>query len=298
MQRHGEIRTNLQRSDRSEEHDLLFRARGRQFDLSERTYIAGILNVTPDSFSDGGRFFNHDAALRQAERMLEEGADFIDVGGESTRPYAEPIDAAEETARVIPVVSMLSERADVTISIDTSKASVAKAAMDAGAHIINDVTALRSDPELATVAAEHEAGLILMHMKGTPRTMQENPEYDDVISEIRDFLGRAIDKACRSGVDFESIMVDPGIGFGKKLEHNLTILKNLSELGSLRRPVMVGPSRKSFIGNLLDLPVERREAGTLAAVVSSILSGASVVRVHDVRPAKEAAVIVDAIVRS
>ncbi|KPJ61317.1 MAG: dihydropteroate synthase [Latescibacteria bacterium DG_63] len=272
--------------------------RGADLDLSERTYIAGILNVTPDSFSDGGKFVERDTALKHAERMVEEGADLIDVGGESTRPYAAPVGATEEKARVIPVISMLSKRSDVIISVDTSKASVARAALDAGAHMINDVSALRFDPDLANVAAEYEAGLVLMHMKGTPRTMQENPEYDDLFAEITSFLNEAVDKACKSGVCFESIMLDPGIGFGKKLEHNLAILKNLTELKALKRPIMVGPSRKSFIGNLLNLPVEERTSGTLAAVAVSIFSGASVVRVHDVKQAKEAAVIVDAIMRS
>jgi dihydropteroate synthase len=272
--------------------------RGSELHLSGRTHVAGILNVTPDSFSDGGKFFEHNTALRQAERMIEEGADFIDVGGESTRPFAAPVDGPEETARVVPVVSALSTRFDVPISVDTSKASVARAALDAGAHIINDVSALRFDSELAGVVAEYGAGLILMHMKGTPRTMQKNPEYDDVVAEIRCFLDKAVRKACDSGVHFESIMVDPGIGFGKKLEHNLSVLKNLAELKTLRRPIMVGPSRKSFIGNLLDLPVEERVSGTLAAVVVSILSGAAVVRVHDVKQGKEAAVVADAIARS
>ncbi len=279
------------------ERESIFRLRAGELDLSERTYIAGILNVTPDSFSDGGKFLERDAALRQAERMIDEGADLIDIGGESTRPGAVPVDAPEEAARVVPVVSELSKRSNVIISVDTSKAAVARAALDAGAHIINDVSALRSDPELASVVTEYGAGLILMHMKGTPRTMQKNPEYEDVLGEIGHFLKAAIGTACRSGVHFESIMVDPGIGFGKKLEHNLAILKGLAELKVLRRPIMVGPSRKSFIGNLLDLPVEERVSGTLAAVVASILAGAAVVRVHDVRQGREAAVVADAIVR-
>lgn len=297
MQSDSQTRGNLAHNEFRDELNCIFRFRGKQFDLSEKTHVAGILNVTPDSFSDGGKFFELDAALGHAERMIEEGADLIDVGGESTRPYSAPVDVSEETGRVVPVISVLSKRFDAAISIDTSKASVARAALDAGAHIINDVSALRSDPELGEVAAEYGAGLVLMHMKGTPRTMQENPEYEDVLSEIRCFLSEAMERARKSGVGFESIMVDPGIGFGKKLEHNLTILKNLSELRTLQRPVMVGPSRKSFIGNLLDLPVGERVYGTLGAVAASILSGAGMVRVHDVKQAKEAAVIVDAIMK-
>jgi dihydropteroate synthase len=275
-----------------------FLFRGGRLDLAKRTCIAGILNVTPDSFSDGGKFLEPEAALRHAEKMIKEGADVIDVGGESTRPRSVPVEESEEIARVVPVISELVKRFDVVVSVDTYKASVAKAALDAGAHIINDVSALRFDPELADVTSRYGAGLILMHMKGTPVTMQDNPEYNDVMSEITDFLRKAIDNARTAGVRFESIMVDPGIGFGKKLVHNLTILKNLSRLKSLQRPIMVGPSRKSFIGQLLDLPIEERLPGTLAAIVVCVLSGASLVRAHDVKEAKEAVVIADAVAKA
>ncbi|UCF78522.1 MAG: dihydropteroate synthase [Candidatus Eiseniibacteriota bacterium] len=295
MQRDSQTKGRLHLADSRAGRDHLFRFRGGELDLSGRTHVAGVLNVTPDSFSDGGKFFERDAALAHAERMIEEGADILDVGGESTRPYSQPVDASEEAARVVPVISLLSKRSDVIISVDTSKAAVARAALDAGAHIINDVSALRFDPELAGIAAEYGAGLVLMHMKGTPRTMQESPEYGDVVYEITRFLDDAIQRARKDGVDFESIIIDPGIGFGKKLEHNLTILKRLSEFRALKRPIMVGPSRKSFIGTLLDRPVHERTSGTLAAVVASVMSGAAVVRVHDVRQAKEAVVIADAI---
>jgi dihydropteroate synthase len=282
----------------SQVNDATFSFRGGRLDLSKRTYVAGILNVTPDSFSDGGKFLEPEAALRHAEKMIKEGADVIDVGGESTRPRSVPVKESEEIARVVPVISELVKRFDVIVSVDTYKASVAKAALDAGAHIINDVSALRFDPEIADVTSAYGAGLILMHMKGTPVTMQDNPEYNDVMSEITGFLRKAIDNASAAGVHLESIMVDPGIGFGKKLVHNLTILKNLSQLKLLRRPIMVGPSRKSFIGQLLDLPVEERLPGTLAAIVICVLSGASLVRVHDVKEAREAVVIADAVAKT
>jgi dihydropteroate synthase len=282
----------------SQVNDATFSFRGGRLDLSKRTYVAGILNVTPDSFSDGGKFLEPEAALRHAEKMIKEGADVIDVGGESTRPRSVPVKESEEIARVVPLISELVKRFDVIVSVDTYKASVAKAALDAGAHIINDVSALRFDPKIADVTSAYGAGLILMHMKGTPVTMQDNPEYNDVMSEITGFLRKAIDNAKAAGVHLESIMVDPGIGFGKKLVHNLTILKNLSQLKLLQRPIMVGPSRKSFIGQLLDLPVEERLPGTLAAIVICVLSGASLVRVHDVKEAREAVVIADAVAKT
>jgi len=282
----------------SHENSDTFLFRGGAFHLTGRTLVAGILNVTPDSFSDGGKFVDRNAALRHAEKMIEEGADFIDIGGESTRPHAVPVSESEEMARVVPVISDLTKRFDVPVSIDTYKSKVAEAALDAGAHIINDVSALRFDQKLAATAARYGAGLILMHMKGTPADMQDSPEYDDVMQEIRDFLDRAIEEARKSGVGFESIVVDPGIGFGKKLEHNLTILKNLSSLRSLGRPIMVGPSRKSFIGQLLNVPVEQRLPGTLAAVAVCVLSGASIIRVHDVREAREVVAIAEAVART
>ncbi|MBN1503937.1 MAG: dihydropteroate synthase [Candidatus Eisenbacteria bacterium] len=275
----------------------LFRFRGGAFDLSSRTHVVGILNVTPDSFSDGGRFADPDSALRHAEKMAGEGADIIDVGGESTRPFSEPVDESTETRRVVPVISAIARRFDIPVSVDTCKASVAAAAVDAGARIINDISALRFDSRMGEVAARLKTGVILMHMKGTPRNMQENPEYADVMSEIRVFLSAAVKRARSHGIEFERIMLDPGIGFGKKLEHNLTILRNLSDLADLRRPILVGPSRKSFIGLLTNRPVDERLSGTLAAVVGSVLNGASAVRVHDVGQAREAATVADAILR-
>jgi dihydropteroate synthase len=279
-------------------HSAIFRFRGGALDLSARTHVVGILNVTPDSFSDGGRFTDPDSALRHAEKMIGEGADMIDVGGESTRPYSEPVDEATEIKRVVPVVSAIAKRFDTPVSVDTCKASVAEAAIDAGARVINDVSALRFDPRMGDVAAERKAGVILMHMKGTPRSMQENPQYADVMSEVRVFLSAAVKRARSHGVGFEHIMVDPGVGFGKKLEHNLTILRNLSDLSDLGRPVLVGPSRKFFLGLLTNRPVDERLSGTLAAVVVSVLNGASAVRVHDVAEAKDAVAVADALLRA
>ncbi len=278
-------------------NSTVFRFRGGAFDLSSRTHVIGILNVTPDSFSDGGRFTDPDSALRHAEKMIGEGADMIDVGGESTRPYSEQVDESTEIKRVVPVISAITKRFDTPVSVDTCKASVADAAVGAGARVINDISALRFDPGMGEVAAEHKVGVILMHMKGTPRSMQENPQYVDVMSEIRVFLSAAVKRARSLGIGFEHIMLDPGIGFGKKLEHNLAILRNLSELADLGRPVLVGPSRKSFIGLLTNRSVDERLSGTLAAVVASVLHGAAAVRVHDVGEAKDAVAVADAIVR-
>jgi len=219
------------------------------------------------------------------------------VGGESTRPFSEAIDESTEMKRVVPVISAIAKRFDTPVSVDTCKASVAAAAVDAGARVINDISALRFDARMGEVAARHKTGVILMHMKGTPRNMQENPEYVDVMSEIRVFLSAAVKRARSHGIGFEHIMLDPGIGFGKRLEHNLAIVRNLSELADLRRPVLVGPSRKSFLGLLTNRPVDERLSGTLAAVVASVMNGASAVRVHDVGEAKDAVAVADAILR-
>lgn len=253
----------------------------------------GILNVTPDSFSDGGRYFDLEAAVRKGLEMVEDGADFIDVGGESTRPGSEPILLEEELRRVLPVIERLAKAAAIPISIDTYKSEVARRALGAGAVVVNDISGLHFDPRIADVAAEHRASLVLMHIKGTPRTMQWNPEYDNVVEEVCDYLAEAISIAERRGVS--QIFVDPGIGFGKRLEHNLELFRRLGEFKRFGYPVLVGPSRKSFIGRILELPVEERLEGTAAAVAASILNGASVVRVHDVKEMKRVARVVDAI---
>lgn len=258
--------------------------------------VMGVLNATPDSFSDGGRFLDPDAAARRAVQLVEEGAGILDVGGESTRPGAEEIPAAEEVARVVPVIEAI-RRAGVSvpISIDTRKSAVARAALAAGAAIVNDVSAL-SDPEMAAVAAEHGAGLVLMHMKGTPRTMQERPEYDDVTAEVADSLAAAMDRAALAGVAPDRIALDPGIGFGKTVEHNLTLIREIPRLLRLGRPVLLGVSRKAFIGRLLgDAPPERRVHGTVGACVAGFDRGARIFRVHDVRPAVEALRIAHAV---
>jgi len=285
--------------------------RGKPFDvqcgkkvlhLSSRTHIMGVLNVTPDSFSDGGKYFSRENALRHALQMAEEGADIIDVGGESSRPKgpygegAEEISAEEEKQRVLPIIKELSERCDVVISIDTYKSSVAEAALKAGASIVNDISGLHFDPSMASVVASHGAALIAMHMQGTPKTMQQNPKYDDVVAEVRTSLAQSVEKAAAEGI--HKIMIDPGIGFGKSLQHNLLLIKHLDAFAGLGRPIVVGPSRKAFIGALLDVPVGERLEGTAAAVAASIFGGAHVVRVHDVKEMKRVAVLTDAILRA
>ncbi|MBI3391727.1 MAG: dihydropteroate synthase [Nitrospirae bacterium] len=245
----------------------------------------GILNVTPDSFSDGGRFAADGDAVRAAERMVEEGADIIDVGGESTRPGAPEVSAEEEIRRVVPVVEALAPRLPIPVSIDTAKAAVARAAIAAGAAIVNDVTALTGDPAMGDVAARAGVPVVLMHMRGTPRTMQADPEnlaYGDVVADVRAELSDRLARAERAGIDPALTIVDPGIGFAKTPEHNLALLARLNELAALGRPILVGPSRKSFIGHVLGLPVMDRLEGTAAAVAIAVMNGAHIVRVHDV----------------
>ena len=263
----------------------------------------GIVNVTPDSFSDGGRFLDPGDAVAHGRALVAAGADVLDVGGESTRPGADPVDEAEELRRVVPVVEGLAD-AGVPVSVDTTKAAVAAAALDAGARIVNDVSAGRFDPELLGVVADLGAGLVLMHMLGEPRTMQEAPEYADVVDEVSAFLAERLAAAEDAGVDREACTVDPGIGFGKTLEHNLQLLARLRELvASADVPVLVGTSRKRFLGTLLDRvageegepPPERRDDATLATVVWALDHGARVVRVHDVRPAIRAVALLEAI---
>jgi dihydropteroate synthase len=271
----------------------LYRFGTTEHDLSSRTHIVGVLNVTPDSFSDGGRFFVESAAIEHAMRLAEEGADIIDIGGESTRPGSDSVPVDEELRRVIPVIEALVAKTKIPISIDTYKSSVAKRALEAGATIVNDISGLTSDPEMVDVAANHDASVIIMHMKGTPKTMQVDPEYDDVVEEVKTFLQEQARVALDHGIS--QIIIDPGIGFGKKLEHNLEIFGRLEELAEIGYPLMVGPSRKSFIGTILNLPVDSRLEGTAAAVAASILKGANLVRVHDVQAMKRVAQVVDAI---
>ncbi len=261
----------------------------------DRTLVMGVLNVTPDSFSDGGLFYDSPRAVDHALRMVEDGADILDVGGESTRPGTETTPMAEELHRVLPVIEQLASRTTVPISIDTYKAEIARQAIAAGAQIINDISALRFDPEMGSTAARAGVPLILMHIQGTPRDMQKNPHYEDLMGEIIAYLHESIQKAVQSGVDQEQIVVDPGIGFGKTLEHNLQIIRRLGELRCLGRPILLGTSRKSFIGRILNLDVDQRLEGTLASISAGILAGASIIRVHDVAPARRAVDIIDAI---
>ncbi len=263
--------------------------------LGRKTLIMGILNVTPDSFADGGRYDTLDSALQGALRMAEEGADIIDVGGESTRPGARPVSLKEEMKRTIPVIKRLVKRIDLPVSIDTCKSEVAKKALDSGASLINDISALRVDKEMAGVVSRYKVPLVLMHMQGRPRSMQKNPHYRDVVGEIISFLRERIEFAKEEKIDEERIIIDPGIGFGKTTEHNLQIFNRLSEFKSLGRPILVGPSRKSVIGNVLNLPVEERLEGTAAAVAASLLNGADIIRVHDIREMKRVIDMTDAI---
>jgi dihydropteroate synthase len=255
--------------------------------------LMGIVNVTPDSFSDGGLYLDTEAAIAHGHELAEQGAEILDVGGESTRPGAEEITAEEEIGRVEPVVAGLAEIA--TVSIDTSKLSVAEAALDAGASIVNDVTALRHDPGIGALCAERDAGLVLMHMLGDPRTMQANPTYDDVVDDVKAFLAERLEAAIEVGVTEERIWVDPGIGFGKTLAHNLELLRRLGELGELGRPLVVGTSRKSFIGEVDGSGVEDRLGGTIASSVLAAAEGADVLRVHDVAEAAQATKVATAV---
>jgi dihydropteroate synthase len=247
----------------------------------------GVVNVTPDSFSDGGMFLEPEAAIAHGEQLIREGAAILDVGGESTRPGAEEVGAEEELARTQPVVSDLAALGH-RVSIDTSKSAVAEAALDAGAAIVNDVTALRGDPEIAALCADRGAGLVLMHMQGTPRTMQEAPSYEDVVDDVKAFLVERTEAAVAAGVSEEWIWLDPGIGFGKTLEHNLELLRRLGELRELGRPLVVGTSRKSFIGKIDGSEAGERIGGTVASCVLAGAEGADVLRVHDVAEVAQA----------
>jgi dihydropteroate synthase len=241
-----------------------------------------VLNLTPDSFSDGGRFQDVDHAVNNALEMIHEGADILDIGGESSRPGAEPISLDEELRRVTPVVAKLAKRVQVPISIDTTKSEVARCCLDLGASIVNDISALRDDPAMGEVIQRYRAGVVLMHMRGVPATMQMNPTYTDILEEVYDFLRSRTEAAVNSGIDPERIAIDPGLGFGKRLEDNLTLLGQLSLFSGLGRPMVVGPSRKGFLGSLLQRPVLEREWGTAAAVAVAVLKGANVIRVHAV----------------
>jgi dihydropteroate synthase len=259
----------------------IWRCRDRTFELSERALVMGVVNVTPDSFSDGGQFLDPAAAITHGRGLIDEGADLVDLGAESTRPGSSSVPAAEQLRRLMPVVQALAG-AGATISIDTASAEVARESLAAGAHVVNDVTAL-GDPSMASVVASAGAGLVLMHMQGTPATMQQAPHYDDVAREVREFLEARLAVAGTAGVAAECVALDPGIGFGKTLEHNLELIARLDQLAALGRPIVLGASRKSFLGKLLGgAPVDERGEGGLAAAAIAVFLGARIIRTHDV----------------
>ncbi len=277
--------------------ELIWRVGDLSIDCGERTLVMGILNVTPDSFSDGGRFLDPHAAIEQGIRMADEGADIIDVGGESTRPGSEPVSAGEERDRVVFVIETLASKSPVPISVDTRKPEVARAALEAGAVIVNDISGGRS-PEMFEAVRAAGAGMVLMHMQGEPKDMQEAPHYDDVVAEVHEYLRERIEVAEFAGIQPDRLCLDPGIGFGKDLHHNLALMRHIDALLDLGRPVLVGPSRKRFIGTLLDAPEDDRVEGTAAAVAWLAGRGAHIVRVHDVRAMVRVVRVVDAIARA
>lgn len=282
----------------SERKRRILRARDHRLDLGTKARIMGILNVTPDSFSDGNSYTTPSSAVDRALEMVDEGADVIDVGGQSSRPGSRPVSEDEELARVIPVIERLRESWQGPISVDTYRAGVAETALAAGASIVNDITAFTAEPRIAEVTASAGAACVLMHMKGTPADMQSDPRYGDLMGEIAEVLGAAVKRAEEAGIGTDQIAVDPGIGFGKTTEHNLAILRHLPELAVLGMPILVGPSRKSFIGKVLDLPVEHRLEGTLATAAYAVAQGANILRVHDVRPVVRAVRMIEACMSS
>ncbi len=269
----------------------------RQYDLSRRTLVMGALNITPDSFSDGGHFFDSTKAAEQGIRLARAGADILDIGGESTRPGAGILDEGEEIRRVVPVIRSLREKIEIPISIDTRKAAVAREALDAGAEMVNDISALQFDPSMAGLVQERQVPVVLMHMQGQPENMQVNPSYADLIGDILEFFRERIAYAEARGIPSDRIVLDPGLGFGKSLEagHNLFLLKHLAVFRQLNKPLLVGTSRKAFIGKILDLPPLEREEGTMATVAVAIVHGANIVRVHEVERMRRVVRVVDAI---
>jgi len=265
--------------------------------LDGKTRVMGVLNITPDSFSDGGRFFEPEKAVEHALQMAREGADIIDVGGESTRPYARKISSGEELDRVIPVIKALSKELAIPISIDTYKHVVAQEALKNGASIINDISALRFDPQMASIAAEAKVPVVIMHMKGTPENMQDNPTYKDLLGEILGFLKEAGRRAVDAGIREDLIIVDPGIGFGKTFDDNLKLIRDLRRFQALEKPILVGPSNKAFIGHVLDKEPDQRDTGTMATIAYMVLNGAHIVRAHNVGKAVETIKTVEAIKR-
>lgn len=278
---------------------LTWQLRDRTLTPGTPPLVLGIVNVTPDSFSDGGRFLDADAAIAQALRLVEQGADLLDIGGESTRPGSRPVALDEELSRVIPVVRRLAAQTAAPLSVDTYKAEVARQALEAGAHIINDITALQGDPAMPDVIRTYRAGVILMHMQGTPATMQTAPRYENVVAEVAAFLEARLQACADLGIAGSQVVLDPGIGFGKTTEHNVQLLTHLAELQRLGRPVCLGVSRKGILGTLLGRPPEQRLAGSLAAVCYALLrGGAQILRVHDVAQTRDALVLLNALRQS
>jgi dihydropteroate synthase len=290
-----------QKSVKGEKEKGIVKLTWRNFilDFDKKTQIMGILNVTPDSFSERGTYFDKDAAIERALAMVEDGADIIDVGGESTRPGSDPLPVDEELRRVLPVIKALAPRVSIPLSIDTYKADIARRALDAGAAMVNDISGLRFDPDMPKVVASYDAAVVIMHIKGTPQHMQQNPRYDALIPEILDYLRISIRLAQKFGVREDRMIIDPGIGFGKTFDHNLEILRYLHEFTLLEKPVLIGPSRKAFLGKILgDAPPSNRLEGTAAAVAISIMNGVHMVRVHDVKEMVKVAKVADAIKRA
>lgn len=266
-----------------------------EFDLAKKTHIMGVLNLTPDSFYDGGKYPDVDSALRQTEKMVNEGADIIDIGGESTRPGSSPVSEQEELRRVIPALREISKRFDIPLSIDTTKSGVARRALQEGAAIVNDISGLKFDPEIADAVRDYGAGIVLTHTSSRPLDMQSKTEYGSLLDDILESLGRSVNTAEQKGISSDSIMIDPGFGFGKTVEQNLTLLKYLSKFLELGKPIMIGTSNKSFIGTVLNTPMEGRVQGTAATIAVGILNGASVIRVHETAYMKSVSTMIDAI---
>ncbi len=267
-------------------------------DLTKKVAVMGILNLTPDSFYDGGKYRTEKEILRRVEQMVREGADIIDIGAESTRPGARQISAEEEIKKAIPYIKKITRLFKIPISIDTYKAKVAREGIEAGAEMVNDISGLRFDPDMARVVSSNKVFLVIMHIKGTPRDMQDNPQYKALMDEIISYLKQGLKIAVSAGVNLEKIIVDPGIGFGKTVEHNLFILKNLKKLRVLKRPILIGVSRKSFIGKVLNLPLKERLSGSLAATCIGLVGGARIVRCHDVKQTRQTVDLVEAILQS
>lgn len=269
--------------------------KGRNCTLGQRTWLMGILNITPDSFSDGGLYYNKQNAVNRGLQLIEEGADILDIGGESSRPGSDPITAEEEKKRILPVLSEIRKKTDTFISVDTTKSEVLKAALDQGADILNDISGMRFDPKMLELASEKNIPVVIMHMKGTPKNMQKRPKYKNVIEEIKSFLKKRVKTALKTGIKKNKIIIDPGIGFGKRLKDNLIIIGNLSSFSELDLPILIGVSRKSFIENLLNVTPDQRIEGTIASSLVSVLQGAHILRSHDIASLKKAVIVTEAI---